>query len=141
MITMGMKLRQLRKQNGYRQSDISDIIGCERQALSQYENDKNKPSKEKLNKLAELYKVDINYLKYDEQNLGALLEYRLVNEMGVRNLTEEEKNEIADKINEIYKIIKQEEEHNLFFFTCKEREYFIIKKYFQKMQNNTCIYV
>ena len=27
MITMGMKLRQLRKQNGYRQSDISDIIG------------------------------------------------------------------------------------------------------------------
>lgn len=106
MITMGMKLRQLRKQNGYRQSDISDIIGCERQALSQYENDKNKPSKEKLNKLAELYKVDINYLKYDEQNLGALLEYRLVNEMGVRNLTEEEKNEIADKMIEIYKIIK-----------------------------------
>ena len=87
---MGMKLRQLRKQNGYRQSDISDIIGCERQALSQYENDKNKPSKEKLNKLAELYNVDINYLKYDEQNLGSLLEYRLVNEMGVRNLTEEE---------------------------------------------------
>ena len=120
MITMGMKLRQLRKQNGYRQSDISDIIGCERQALSQYENDKNKPSKEKLNKLAELYKVDINYLKYDEQNLGALLEYRLVNEMGVRNLTEEEKNEIADKMIEIYKIIKQEEENNLFFFTWKQ---------------------
>ena len=106
MITMGMKLKSLRKQNGYRQSDISDIIGCERQALSQYENDKNKPSKEKLNKLAELYNVDINYLKYDEQNLGALLEYRLVNEMGIRNLTEEEKNEIADKMIEIYKIIK-----------------------------------
>jgi hypothetical protein len=50
--------------------------------------------------------VDINYLKYDEQNLGALLEYRLVNEMGIRNLTEEEKNEIADKMIEIYKIIK-----------------------------------
>ena len=124
MITMGMKLKSLRKQNGYRQSDISDIIGCERQALSQYENDKNKPSKEKLNKLAELYNVDINYLKYDEQNLGALLEYRLVNEMGVRNLTEEEKNEIADKMIEIYKIIKQEEEHNLFFFTWKDKPSF-----------------
>ena len=106
MITMGDKLKAARKKMGLRQEDVSAVLGVERQCISQYERSANFPSRKNLEKLAELYNVDINYLKYDEQNLGALLEYRLVNEMGIRNLTEEEKNEIADKIIEIYKIIK-----------------------------------
>ena len=88
MITMGMKLRQLRKQNGYRQSDISDIIGCERQALSQYENDKNKPSKEKLNKLAELYDyviVNSPLSKKEKANKFIEMIEELNNKMNIKN--------------------------------------------------------
>lgn len=106
MITMGMKLRELRKQNGYRQSDISDIIGCERQALSQYENDKNRPSKEKLDKLAELYKVDVSYLKYDADNLGAILEFELQKRFNIKDLTSHERDELVDKMMKIYDLIK-----------------------------------
>jgi hypothetical protein len=35
-----------------------------------------------------------------------LLEYKLCKELGIKNLTEQEKEELTDKIVEIYKIIK-----------------------------------
>ena len=105
-ITLGMKLKQLRKSQGLNQDQVAEYLNCQRQAVSMWERDQNRMTTENLEKLARLFNIEISYLKYDEQNLGALLEYRLVNEMGVRNLTEEEKNEIADKMIEIYKIIK-----------------------------------
>ena len=106
MISMGMKLKSLRKQHGLTQLDASIIIGCERQAISQYESDKNRPSREKLEKLAQLYNVSVEYLKYDSNNLGALLEYRLQEEFNIGELGEWEKKYLVEKMIKIYDIIK-----------------------------------
>ena len=105
-ITLGMKLKQLRKSQGLNQDQVAEYLNCQRQAVSMWERDQNRMTTENLEKLAKLFNIEISYLKYDEQNLGALLEYKLCKEFGIKNLTEQEKEELTDKIVEIYKIIK-----------------------------------
>ncbi len=106
MITFGDKIKQLRKAHGLDQNAIADYLGTTRQSVSMWERNQNKMTNENLEKLAKLFNVEISYLKYDEQNLGALLEYRLLKEFGIKNLTEEEKEELVNKIVQIYSIIK-----------------------------------
>ena len=105
-ITLGMKLKQLRKSQGLNQDQVAEYLNCQRQAVSMWERDQNRMTTENLEKLAKLFNIEISYLKYDEQNLGALLEYKLCKELGIKNLTEQVKEELTDKIVEIYKIIK-----------------------------------
>ena len=127
MITFGTKIKQLRKAHGYDQNFLANYLNVQRQSVSMWERNCNTCTEENLLKLAELFNVEPGYLRYNENTLGMLLEYKLCKELGIKNLTEQEKEELSDKIVEIYKIIKQEEEHNLFFFTWKEREEFLLK--------------
>ena len=106
MITMGDKLKAARKKMGLRQEDVSAVLGVERQCISQYERNCNTCTEDNLLKLAELFNVEPGYLRYNENTLGMLLEYKLCKELGIKNLTEQEKEELTDKIVEIYKIIK-----------------------------------
>ena len=106
MISLGDKLKAARKKCGLRQDDVAMIIGVERQAVSQYECNKNRPSRSNLEKLAELYNVELDYLKYENQTLGALIENKLQEKYGIGNLTEWEKNYISEQILKIYDLVK-----------------------------------
>ena len=105
-ITFGTKIKQLRKAHGYDQNLVADHLGVTRQSISMYERNCNTCTEENLLKLAELFNVEPGYLRYNENTLGMLLEYKLCKELGIKNLTEQEKEELTDKIIEIYKIIK-----------------------------------
>jgi transcriptional regulator with XRE-family HTH domain len=107
MITMGDKLKAARKNKGLRQDDVAEALGIQRQAISQYERSANFPSRKNLEKLAELYNVSVDYLRYDNQNLGAYLEFRLNEEYGVGNLTEWEIKVLTEKILKIYDLVKE----------------------------------
>ena len=106
MITMGDKLKAARKKMGLRQEDVSAVLGVERQCISQYERNANRPSREKLEKLAQLYNLDLDYLKQDVTTLGTLIEHRLFEEYGISNLTEFEKRHICEKIIKMYDLVR-----------------------------------
>lgn len=64
-MTTGEKLIKLRKEFGYTQEQLADILHVSRQAISRWESDLAFPETEKLIKLSELYNVTVDYLLKD----------------------------------------------------------------------------
>lgn len=60
--TLGNRLRYLRCRNNLRQNDLASYLGISRPAYSYYESGKRQPSPENLVKLADYYRVSIDWL-------------------------------------------------------------------------------
>jgi transcriptional regulator with XRE-family HTH domain len=58
----GDRLKQLRKDNGMSQLELSKLLGCVVSLVSMYESGDKTPSAEKLQSLAELFRVSTDYL-------------------------------------------------------------------------------
>jgi transcriptional regulator with XRE-family HTH domain len=58
---MHEKIKMLRKERGYTQSQVADKIGQERSTVACYENGSRKPAVDVLEKLALLYGVTLDY--------------------------------------------------------------------------------
>lgn len=61
-MSLGNRIRQLRKQNKMTQDDLKDKLSVAKSTISQYENDINKPDIEMLNKIAKIFDVSTDYL-------------------------------------------------------------------------------
>ena len=59
---MNNRLRQLRKSKGYTQIRVQMETGIEQALLSKYENGERIPPAETLLKLADFYRVSVDYL-------------------------------------------------------------------------------
>ena len=57
-----MKLRELREENNYTQSQIAKYLNVRQNTYSQYENEKRQLPIDVLIKLAKLYKVSTDYI-------------------------------------------------------------------------------
>ena len=55
-------VKALREERHWSQQDVADRVGLNKMTISQYENGKRKPSFEMIEKLAEIFHVDLNYL-------------------------------------------------------------------------------
>ena len=55
------KIKMLRKERGFTQSQVADKIGQERSTVACYENGSRKPAVDVLEKLAHLYGVTLDY--------------------------------------------------------------------------------
>ena len=58
----GEHLRKIRKEKGYTQQQMADILFISRSTYTYYETGKSEPSQEKLKKLCEVFDVDYNAL-------------------------------------------------------------------------------
>ncbi|MBQ2735020.1 MAG: helix-turn-helix transcriptional regulator [Clostridia bacterium] len=68
-MTTGNKLSTLRREAGYTQEQLAEMLDVSRQAVSKWESDLAYPETEKLIKLGELYGCSMDYLlKDDVQN-------------------------------------------------------------------------
>ena len=67
-MTCGEKIQKLRKDCGYTQEDLADILNVSRQSVSRWESDIAFPETEKLITLAKLFKCSIDYLLNPENN-------------------------------------------------------------------------
>ena len=56
------KLKAARKNAGYNQQQIEDILGINRTTLSRYESGQREPDIETLGKLADFYEVSLDWL-------------------------------------------------------------------------------
>lgn len=59
---MNNRLKELRKSKGYTQVTLQMLTGIEQSLLSKFENGERVPSTENLIKLADFYKVSIDYI-------------------------------------------------------------------------------
>ena len=59
---MYKRIKDLREDGDLKQSDIAKIINTTQQQYSKIENGKSEPTAEKLIKLAQFYKVSVDYI-------------------------------------------------------------------------------
>ena len=62
MNELNIKLKTLRKEHGYTQEQIADILNLTRSSIANYENGINEPSISILVAIADLYKVSLDWL-------------------------------------------------------------------------------
>lgn len=58
----GERLRYFRKQNGYTQVELAEILGIKQSSVSDWENDVSRPEYENLIALAKLYDETVDAL-------------------------------------------------------------------------------
>lgn len=63
-MTMGARLKELRKQNGLSQTDVGEKIGVSLNTMSRIESDKSDIPGEALKKASELFQVSSDYLLF-----------------------------------------------------------------------------
>ena len=61
------RLKEIRKQNNLNQKEFAELFGVNQKMISNYETGRNEPSIELLIKIADYYKISIDYLigRYD----------------------------------------------------------------------------
>lgn len=62
MNELNIKLKTLRKEHGYTQEQIADILNLTRSSIANYENGINEPSISILVAIADLYNVSLDWL-------------------------------------------------------------------------------
>ncbi len=66
-MTLGQKLHNLRKEHGYTQDKLSEILDVSRQSISKWELDESSPEISKIIKLSEVYGVTTDYLLLNDE--------------------------------------------------------------------------
>lgn len=64
--SLGEKIKELRMQKMYSQSEIAKVLGVSRAIISYIESDEKMPSLPLLKRLAKLFEVSLDYLVNEE---------------------------------------------------------------------------
>lgn len=70
MIDISKKIKDLRLEKGLKQKDVASAINIATNTLSQFENNKGRPSLEVLSLLADFFEVSVDYLIGREDDFG-----------------------------------------------------------------------
>ena len=71
-MTLGKKLKEIRKKFGLSQEQLAEIINVSRQAITKWENDGGIPDVSNLQELSKVFGITVDYLLNDENQLPAL---------------------------------------------------------------------
>lgn len=82
-MNQGIRIAELRDQQGWTQEELAHSIGITRAALSHYEKSRRKPDNEVLVKLADKFNVSIDYL------VGRTKQPKIVMDPGVRGFVDQ----------------------------------------------------
>lgn len=71
-MTLGQKLKEIRKRFGLSQEQLAETMNVSRQAITKWENDGGIPDVSNLQELSKVFGITIDYLLNDENQLPAL---------------------------------------------------------------------
>ncbi|AHA69603.1 XRE family transcriptional regulator [Bacillus thuringiensis] len=97
-MNLGERLKSCRKKSGYTQTYITEKLKIHRGSLSSYESGRRKPDYETLSRLADIYKVSVDYL------LGRSTDERLNAEQ------DKQATEIGKKIEQLISKLSEQEQ-------------------------------
>ena len=107
-MSFGTILKKIRQDNNLTQDELARKIETSRSNIANYENDKNMPSIDILEKLAKLFNVSIDFLlgKSDIRNPEELKKVRFANANGLdtKGLDKEDLEELQRQIDYIKKM-------------------------------------
>jgi transcriptional regulator with XRE-family HTH domain len=69
-MSMGDKIQELRKERGWSQKHLAEMIGTSGPIIGRYERDEMTPSVEVAKKLADSFKVTLDYLVDDMDSVA-----------------------------------------------------------------------
>jgi len=72
IMTLGQKLKEIRKRFGLSQEQLAEIMNVSRQAITKWENDLGLPDVSNLQELSKVFGITVDYLLNDENQLPAL---------------------------------------------------------------------
>ena len=72
-MTLGQKLREIRKKFGLSQEQLAEIMNVSRQAITKWENDSGIPDVSNLQELSKVFGLTVDYLLNDQNQLPALI--------------------------------------------------------------------
>ena len=72
-MTLGQKLKEIRKRLGLSQEQLAEIINVSRQAITKWENDAGIPDISNLQELSKVFGLTVDYLLNAQNNLPALI--------------------------------------------------------------------
>lgn len=96
------KIMSLRKQYGWSQEELADLIGVSRQSVSKWESAASIPDIQKIIKMSEVFGVSIDYLLKDEIDLPETSQVEKTSDIGadsessVKSVSLEEANDYLD---------------------------------------------
>lgn len=71
---LGERLYDLRTKAGYSQEQLAELLGVSRQAVSRWEVGQGKPEIDNVVKLAQIYRVSVDYVLTGEQRVPSVSE-------------------------------------------------------------------
>lgn len=71
-MTLGQKLKEIRKRFGLSQEQLAEIMNVSRQAITKWENDGGLPDVANLQELSKIFGITVDYLLKDENELPVL---------------------------------------------------------------------
>ena len=71
-MTLGQKLKEIRKRFGLSQEQLAEIMNVSRQAITKWENDVGLPDISNLQELSKVFGITVDYLLNNENSLPAL---------------------------------------------------------------------
>lgn len=71
-MTLGQKLKEIRKKFGLSQEQLAEIMNVSRQAITKWENDGGTPDVSNLQELSKIFGITVDYLLNNENQLPAL---------------------------------------------------------------------
>lgn len=84
-MTLGQKLKEIRKRFGLSQEQLAQIMNVSRQAITKWENDGDLPDVSNLQELSKVFGITVDYLLNDENNLPALSMRKELNKEEYKN--------------------------------------------------------
>ena len=71
-MTLGQKLKEIRKRFGLSQEQLAEIMNVSRQAITKWENNRGLPDVSNLQELSKVFGITVDYLLNDNNQLPAL---------------------------------------------------------------------
>ena len=104
---MGDKLQKLRKERGWSQKHLAEIIGTSGPIVGRYERSEMTPSVEVAKKLADSFKVTLDYLVDDSDSIADIKDKAMLQRLAdIEKLDQEDKTTIVHVIDSLLRDAK-----------------------------------
>lgn len=100
---IGLKLKELRNSRGWKQTEVADMVGLSRPAISNIESGKRALTLSTLKRFCEVYSVDISYFGIDTDSFSETTDLiARIHALFNSDMPESEKDELYRSIMKLY---------------------------------------
>lgn len=100
-MTLGEKIRQLRKRNKMTQGELAERIGTHESHIGRYEKDQSVPTSPVLKKISQVFNISVDYLLFDKEETSLtakIADKELLEQFEEVDKMDQEKRELIKRI-------------------------------------------